>query len=156
MKLRTRQLELAPQSRLSRLMGLYADNYWKITTLFGPQRLIAGTYLSSCGDGLDLCLKVFERAPYTLELKLGYAEITDAKTGAPEPNAHLRLYADARLCEVTACYLDSKIEDVLGRFPKAGTVFDHRVRMNAFLNKWLEYLAGCGHSRFSLYTESLA
>jgi hypothetical protein len=135
--------------RFAYLMGLYAENYWRLTRVFGPQRLPAGRYESRVGDGLDLHLDVIERHPYTLDLRLSY-QFHDEHTGRPEPSAHVRLYADARVAEVTACYIGSRLEDVLGRGADARSVFEHRLRMNVFLDKWLEYLSERGHSRFTL------
>jgi hypothetical protein len=137
------------RGRFAYLMGLYAENYWRLTRLFGPDRLAVGRYVSSCGDGLELHVDVIERHPYTLELKLSYA-FRDAASGRPEPSAHVRLYRDARVAEVTACYAESRLEDVLGRHADARAVYEHRLRMNSFLNKWLEYLGERGHSRFTL------
>jgi hypothetical protein len=135
--------------RFAYLMGLYAENYWRLTRVFGPQRLALGRYESRVGDGLDLHLDVLERHPYTLDLRLSYL-FRDEHTGSPDPSAHVRLYADARVAEVTACYVGSRLEDVLGRGAEARAVFDHRLRMSAFLDKWLEYLSERGHSRFTL------
>jgi uncharacterized protein YqiB (DUF1249 family) len=39
---------------------------------------------------------------------------------------------------------------VLGPFPPAHTVFQHRLQMNGFLARWLEYLAEQGHSASTL------
>ena len=130
-------------------MGLYSDNYWRLVRLFGPDRLQCGNYASCAGDGLDLQLQLIERHPYTLELKLSYA-FHDELTGQPDPSAHVLCYRDARLAEVTTCYVGPRLEDALGRYADARTVFEHRLRMNTFLNKWLEYLADRGHSRFTL------
>lgn len=144
----TRQAKVSG-SRFTRLMDLYADNYWRLTRLFGPDRLAPGRYLSSCGDGIDLSLAMLERHPYTLEFSLSYL-FPDAESGGPDPSANVRFYRDARVAEVTTCYVGTRLADVLGPCPALRTVFDHKVRMNAFLNKWLDYLDERGHSRFTL------
>ena len=135
--------------RFAWLMGLYADNYWRLVRGFGPDALAIGAWRSSVGDGLDLTIDVLERAPYTIDLRMSYLFRDDA-TGAPDPSAHVRIYRDARVAEVTACYVGSRLQDVLGLRPEPRTVMQHRLRMNAFLGKWLEYLEGRGHSRFTL------
>jgi uncharacterized protein YqiB (DUF1249 family) len=135
--------------RFAWLMGLYADNYWRLVRGFGPDTLATGAWRSSVGDGLDLSLDLLERARYTTDLRLSYL-FRDSVTGAPDPSAHVRIYHDAQLAEVTACYVGSRLQDVLGLHPEPRTVMQHRLRMNAFLGKWLEYLEGRGHSRFSL------
>ena len=35
--------------------------------------------------------------------------------------------------------------DVIGMFPPPERILDHRLRMNTFLGKWLQYLAEQGH-----------
>ena len=131
------------------LMGLYAENYWRLVNGFGPDALAVGRYESDAGDGLDLIVDVIEKHPYTTEMRLSY-RFHDDVTGTPDPSAYVRLYRDARLAEVTHCYVGARLEDVLGRFADPKTIFDHRLRMNSFLSKWLEYLADRGHSRFTL------
>ena len=80
--------------RFAYLMGLYAENSWRLVALFGPERLVRGEYLSSVGDGVDLRVSVLERQPYTLDLCLSYLFEDDA-TGRPDPSAHVRVYRDA-------------------------------------------------------------
>jgi uncharacterized protein YqiB (DUF1249 family) len=131
-------------SRLGWLMGLYAENHARLARLFVPGDLPAGRYLSSIGDGLDLQLDVIEQHRYTSELRLSYA-ITDPVTGQPDPSAFLRVYHDARQVEATHCYVGRRWQDVLGMYPPPAEVIGHRLRMNTFLGKWLQYLAERGH-----------
>ncbi len=144
-----RQPDLQRPSRFGYLMGLYGSNYWQLTRLFGPRGLVPGRYRSQGQVGLPLRLDVLEQHAFTTDLRLSY-EFVDDLTGQPDPSAHLRLFSDARMAEVTACYFGSRLEDVLGRSAPVATVFRHRLRMNAFLSKWLEYLEQSGHSRFGL------
>lgn len=130
-------------------MGLYAENHQRLTRMFDPSSLAPGRYLSRVGDGLDLRLDVLERHPYTLELTLSYA-LADPVTGAPDPSAHLRHYLDARQTEATHCYVGRRWQDVIGLHPPNRVVFDHRLRMNTFLGKWLAYLAERGHGAYTL------
>jgi uncharacterized protein YqiB (DUF1249 family) len=136
-------------SRFGFLMGLYAENYRRLERVFGLPELRDEHMVSSVDDGLDLYLQVIERHPYTLELKLTYG-IVDALTGQPDPSAFLRIYHDARMAEVTHCYAGRRWQDVLGLDAPARTVVGHRLRMNVFLSKWLEYLGDQGHSPFTL------
>ena len=92
---------------------------------------------------------IIERHPYTLEVRLTY-ELTDPLTGELDPSAYLRHYRDARMSEVTHCYVGRRWQDALGLEASARTVLGHRLRMNVFLSKWLQYLAEQGHSRFTL------
>ncbi|HEX7339227.1 MAG TPA: DUF1249 domain-containing protein [Rhodanobacteraceae bacterium] len=131
--------------RFGYLMGMYAENYHRLVRLFAPQRLGCGHYVSDLDDGLDVHLIVQERHPYTLELSLSYGFV-DASTGQPSPSAQLRMYTDAHVAEALHCHPGRHLWHVLGPFPAAQTVMQHRMQMNSFLNRWLEYLAEQGHS----------
>ena len=130
--------------RFGWLMGLYAENHGLLVRLFEPGDLARGSYRSCIGDGLDLRLDVIEQHAYTSELRLTYA-MRDPVTGEPDPSAYLRVYHDARQVEATHCYVGSRWQDVLGMYPPAARLLDHRLRMNTFLGKWLHYLAEGGH-----------
>ncbi len=132
------------QGRFAYLMGLYAENHERLVRLFAPQRLAPGSYLSSIDDGLDVRLDLIEQHRYTIELRLNY--VLRESGGELAPSAWLRLYQDAHLAEATHCHPGRHLIDVLGPYPPAQTVFQHRLRMNAFLTRWLEYLGEQGHS----------
>ena len=125
-------------------MGLYAENHDHLMRLFAPDRLHVGSHLSSIGDGLDLRLDVIECHRYTVELRMTY-DIRDPQTGEPDPSAYVRLYSDARQVETTHCYVGRRWQDVMGMYPPTDALVSHRLRMNTFLGKWLEYLAERGH-----------
>ncbi|MBB5206785.1 DUF1249 domain-containing protein [Chiayiivirga flava] len=141
-------------SRFGFLMGLYAENFDRLERMFAPAGLTAARYRSSVDDGLDLSIDVLERHPYTTELRLTYA-LRDPLTGEPDPSAFVRHYRDARLVEVTHCYVGRRWQDVLGMHPSAATLLGHRLRMNSFLSKWLQFLADQGHSAFTLQPAAL-
>jgi uncharacterized protein YqiB (DUF1249 family) len=131
-------------SRFGWLMGLYAENHAKLTRLFEPGDLETGSYCSSIGDGLDLRVEVIEQHRFTVELRMTYA-MRDPFTGEPDPSAFVRLYRDARQAEATHCYVGRRWQDVIGMYPPPAEVIGHRLRMNTFLGKWLDYLGERGH-----------
>ncbi|HET6631767.1 MAG TPA: DUF1249 domain-containing protein [Rhodanobacteraceae bacterium] len=139
-------------SRFGYLMGLYAENYHRLARLFAPQRLREGCYRSSVDDGLDVRVRVLERAPYTVDVELSYTTV-DGETGLPVPSAQLRVYLDARVAEAMHCEPGRRLWEVLGPLPHARSVMQHRMRMATFLNRWLEYLAEQGHSLGTLERE---
>lgn len=144
-----RHSELRVSGGFGYLMDLYADNFVRLCAMFDPERLACGSYRSDSGDGLDLFLTVSERAPYTLFLTLTHRFV--GASGEEEvPCAHVRLYRDARLAEVTHCYAGRSLMDVLGVFPDPRTLLGHRQRMNSFFNRWLSYLGERGHGLHSL------
>lgn len=136
-------------SRFQWLMGLYGENFQRLTRMFQPQALAPGRYVSRVEGGLDLHLEVLELHAYTVELRLSYAML-DPATGQPDPSAYVRLYRDARQAEATHCYIGRRWQDVLGLRPNVQVMVGHRLRMNGFLNKWLDYLEGQGHGPHTL------
>ncbi|MDE2155795.1 MAG: DUF1249 domain-containing protein [Xanthomonadaceae bacterium] len=139
--------------RFGFLMGLYAENYHRLARLFAPAQLSPGHYVSRVDDGLDVHLHLQACHPYTLELELTY-DFVDAHTGRRAPSAQLRMYTDAHVAEALHCHPGRHLWQVLGPFPPAHTVFQHRLRMNGFLSRWLEYLAEQGHSRGTLQSQT--
>ena len=135
--------------RFEWLMGLYGENFQRLTRMFQPQSLAEGRYVSRVPGGLDLRLDVLALHAYTVELRLSYPML-DPATGEPDPSAYVRLYRDARQAEATHCYVGRRWQDVLGLRPSVQVVVGHRLRMNGFLNKWLDYLEGQGHGPHSL------
>lgn len=135
-------------SRFGYLMGLYAENHLRFERMFRPQGPHPH-WRSSVDDGLDVHLEVLERHRYTTLYRLAYA-LRDPITGEPEPSAFLRHYRDARLLEVTHCHVARRWQDTLGLKPAPANLLGHRLRMNTFLGKWLDYLASQGHSSFTL------
>ncbi|MDH5823141.1 DUF1249 domain-containing protein [Luteimonas sp. RD2P54] len=149
----TRSARIPRLSRFGWLMALYAENHQRLTRLFEPAGLAPGCYVSRCGDGLDVRLDVIAQHRYTTELRLTYA-MQDPLTGEPDPSAWLRLYRDARQVEATHCYVGRRWQDVIGMFPPPAEVVGHRMRMNTFLGKWLQYLAERGHGVGTLAREA--
>ena len=144
-----RPINAAKINRFSWLMALYAENHQRLHRLFMPEYLAEGRYVSSVGDGLDLRLDILAQHAYTTELRLSYAML-DPVTGEPDPSAYQRLYRDARQVEATHCYIGRRWQDAIGMYPPPAEVLDHRLRMNTFLSKWLQYLAERGHDTETL------
>lgn len=144
-----RRQRIPSLSRFGWLMGLYAENHARLQRLFDVVHLPSGGYVSTIGDGLDLRIEVLEQHAYTSELRMSYG-LVDPHTGLADPSAHLRLYHDARQVEATHCYAGRRWQDVIGMFPPPQRILDHRLRMNTFLGKWLQYLAERGHGMATL------
>ena len=139
------RIERLPKlSRFGWLMGLYAENHRKLDRLFAPAALAEGVHLSQTGNGLPVRLEVIEQHKFTTELRLTY-DVRDPQTGERDPSVHVRLYRDARQAEATHCYVGRRWQDVIGMYPPPAELVGHRLRMNTFLSKWLDYLAGQGH-----------
>lgn len=139
-------LRMPRMSRFAWLMALYAENHQRLQRIVAPDALALGRHVSRGCDGLDLRIDVVERHPYTTELRLFYPSLSDGPDAVPDPSAWVRHYGDARQAEVTHCHLGRRWQDVLGLNPPLATRIDHRMRMNVFFNKWLEYLGEQGHA----------
>src|SRR3546814_15529796 len=78
-------------TRFGWLMGLYAENFTRLTRLFEPADLAPGRYASSIGDGLDLRVDVLEQHAYTTPLH-PTSPLRHPPPGPPAPPAFLRPY----------------------------------------------------------------
>ncbi|PBJ81824.1 hypothetical protein CMZ84_14140 [Lysobacteraceae bacterium NML93-0399] len=150
-KVLTRHARTPTLGRFGWLMALYAENHDRLVRMFDPAVLAPGRYRSAVAGTLPVLLDVVAQHRYTTELRLSYAML-DPVTGEPDPSAHLRLYRDAGQVEATHCYVGRRWQDVIGMFPPPVEVVDHRLRMNTFLGKWLQYLDDQGHGLASLLT----
>lgn len=144
MQLVSRTARIPRLSRFGWLMALYTENHVRLMRLFEPADLAPGCYESDIGDGLALQLEVIEQHRYTTELRMTY-NMRDPVTGERDPSAYLRVYHDAHQLEATHCYVGRRWQDVIGMYPPPAEVVGHRLRMNTFLGKWLQYLAESGH-----------
>lgn len=144
-----RTSQLPQMGRFAWLMALYGENHARLERLFEAAALAPGRYISSVGDGLDVQMDIIEQHAYTTELRLTYV-LVDPVTGEPDPSAFLRVYQDTRQLEATHCYVGRRWQDVLGMHPPARALIGHRLRMNTFLGKWLEYLVDRGHGMATL------
>ncbi|MBS0193399.1 MAG: DUF1249 domain-containing protein [Proteobacteria bacterium] len=133
-------------SRFAWMMALYAENHARLQRLLAPEALAVGSHASMGRDGLELRIDVVERHPYTIELQLSYPRLHDGSGAAGDPLAWIRHYRDAQQAEVTHCHVGRRWQDVLGLHPTLTTLIDHRMRMNVFFSKWLEYLGEQGHA----------
>lgn len=122
-------------------MELYENNYILARLLIPQLRDVGpGVYLSKAPGCLDLELSQIEHQRYTTTFKLTYRFTTPGR--APrEPDLAIRLYHDARTCEVVSGLLSSKRTS-----PRRVRQLDESRRLNRFLCKWLRYCLYQGHS----------
>lgn len=139
------QRRLPRLGRLGWLMGLYAENHRKLSRLFATAELPAGTYLCHGHGSLPLRLEILAQHRFTTELRLAYL-LRDPFTGEPDPSAHVRHYHDARQAEATHCHAGKRWQDVIGLHPAVDVLYRHRLGMNTFLSKWLDYLHEQGYA----------
>lgn len=136
-------------SRLAFLLALYAENRRRLGQLLGATRLVEGGYLSDCGDGLTLAIDVIETHRYTIDYRLSYPALETIEAN-DDCALYVRVYEDARQAEAASCQLGPRWFAALGLRHDFFAAYDRRLRVNVFLSKWLEHLAGQGHSPSTL------
>ncbi len=115
-----------------------------------PELIQANTsYRSLTGRGPALFLKVLERHKYTDFLRLTHRFAAVNETDLA-PNAHIRMYHDAKLAEVTAFNSLQGIQRYAGPWLPAQHVLYKNIKQNQALLKWLDHLHELGHSSDSL------
>ncbi|MFW5816689.1 MAG: DUF1249 domain-containing protein [Wenzhouxiangella sp.] len=145
----TRVRNLHPPTRVlaRRLPDLHTAVFRALGALL-PEGLSRNDCLvSRVGSGPDLFLQVIERHNYTSYIRLTYV-IGDEQQH--NPNAHIRVYHDARMAEATAFSPEQGIERFAGpEIPMHGLVI-RNWRLNQALLKWLDHLLAEGHGADTL------
>ena len=140
----TRVRNLHPPTRvLARRLPELHSAVFRALNLLLPEGLgRSDTLVSRVGEGPDLYLQVIERHDYTTFLRLTYVIGDDRQHN---PNAHIRVYHDARMAEATAFSPEQGIHRLAGpELPLHGLVV-RNWRLNQALLKWLDYLLKQGH-----------
>ncbi len=115
-----------------------------------PAEIHADTnYRSVTARGPVLFLKVLERHKYTDFLRLTHRFVASGSSDLA-PNAHIRMYHDAKLAEVTAFDGLQGIRRYSGPWLPAQHVLYKNLKQNRALLKWLDHLHELGHSSDSL------
>ncbi|TVQ42007.1 MAG: DUF1249 domain-containing protein [Wenzhouxiangella sp.] len=145
----TRVRNLHPPARdLARRLPELHTSVFRALNVLMPEGLGRSDCLvSRVGDGPDLYMQVIERHDYTTFLRLTYV-IGDQQQH--NPNAHIRVYHDARMAEATAFSPQQGFHRLAGpELPLHGLVV-RNWRLNRALLKWLDYLLAQGHSAATL------
>ncbi|MEM9300960.1 MAG: DUF1249 domain-containing protein [Pseudomonadota bacterium] len=129
----------------ARLMALYEENYRQLTLLVDDHDLAEDRYISRVDGELPLYLEVLERHRYTTFARLTYVIDDGAGLRSLDPDAHIRIYHDAQVAEATHCYPGQINQPLFGALVPVNDVYEHRWRVNRFLDRWLEYLIQRGH-----------
>lgn len=136
-----RYLRPKTSGRFASLMDLYELNYMLCRVLIPDLRAMeGGVYLSKVPGCMTLELDEVVNAKYTTTFNLTYRFSSELRH-AREPDLMIRLYHDARTCEVMSGLLSSKIDD-----ERRVRDMDDGYRLNRFVGKWLSYCGRQGHS----------
>jgi len=129
--------------RFASLMELYEQNYVLIRLLVPELRTLEqGIFVSRVSGAMTLELHVLAHSRYTSTFNLTYRFSDKSTRGRSqcEPDLAIRLYHDARSCEVMSGLLpEGRIEVRRTRDLEEGR------RLNRFLHKWLNYCIRQGH-----------
>lgn len=129
--------------RFSTLMDLYEQNYM-LMRLLAPELkgMAQGSFVSRVSGAMTLELSDLEHSRYTSTFRLTYRFPGNSSRGRSErePDLAIRLYHDARTCEVMSGLMpEGRIEIRRRRDLEEGR------RLNRFLQKWLSYCLRQGH-----------
>ena len=131
---------LASPASLGALLDLCEENYQLLLMIAPDIQSMTGSYHSRRAGHLDLHLDILAQSPFTTTLRLTY--YFDERHGrAPDPDATLRVYHDAKQLEV----LDLRQQALpVGRlFERPG--LSRKWKASIFLSKWLWFCVRQGH-----------
>lgn len=127
--------------RFQSLMELYEENYRLIRLLIPAlSKLNRDLYVSQARNALALELFDIHQDKYTTTFKLTYRFSKELEHEL-EPDLTLRLYHDARTCEV----LSGLLPGIDQKYSRRTRTLDESCTLNRFLNKWLAYCLRQGH-----------
>jgi len=131
--------------RLGRLQDVQEENYRQMQLLLPEQEIHFDSFASRVNGSPVLRMDILERHPYTQFIRLTYW-FDNGEVPELAPDAHIRLYKDARLAEVTSFNPDQGFRRTASPWYPHRQLFQKNWRQNRALDKWLGYLLQQGHS----------
>jgi uncharacterized protein YqiB (DUF1249 family) len=128
--------------RLKRLQQIQEEIYRQLQLLMPDSLGTDDAFQSKVNGSPVLHLEVLERHPYTHFLRLTYLFDDDRLA----PDAHIRLYQDVRMAEVTAFNAEQGCKRTAHPWYPNRPLLQRLWRENMALDKWLGYLLQQGHS----------
>jgi len=121
-------------------MEVYERNYMLVRLLAPDLReMTEGEHVSSAPGAMPLVLDRIAHDRYTTTFNLTY-RFSSRHRHAREPDLSIRLYHDARTCEVMSGLLPGERLS-----PRRTRDLDEGWRLNRFLHRWLGYCLRQGH-----------
>jgi uncharacterized protein YqiB (DUF1249 family) len=133
------------QPKLNRLQDLQTEIFRQLQLLLPDEIAQYDSFQSRVSGSPLLRMDMLERHPYTHFLRLTYEFERDEQREIA-PDAHIRIYNDARLAEVTSFNHDQGFTRSAHPFYPQQALFRQTWRQNQALDKWLSYLLHQGHS----------
>jgi len=135
--------------KLKRLQDLQTEIYRQLQLLIPDQVAHYDSFQSRVHGSPLLRMDILERHPYTHFLRLTYQfEKNEQREIAPD--AHIRIYIDARLAEVTSFNPEQGFKRSANPWYPQHQLFQRSWRQNQALDKWLGYLLHQGHGITSM------
>ena len=145
----TQQNGLYLRPRLNRLEDLQIEIFRQLQLLIPDQVVHYDSFQSRVSGSPLLRMDILERHPYTHFVRLTYQFEKDEQSEIA-PDAHIRIYNDARLAEVTSFDADQGFTRTAHASYPQHQLFQRNWRQNQALDKWLSYLLHQGHSITSM------
>jgi len=139
--------------KLKRLQDLQTELYRQLQLLMPDQIAHYDSFQSRVSGSPLLRMDILERHPYTHFLRLTYQFEKDEQREIA-PDAHIRVYNDAHLAEVTSYNPDQGFKRSATPWYPQHQLFQRSWRQNQALDKWLGYLLHQGHSIESMQPAS--
>jgi uncharacterized protein YqiB (DUF1249 family) len=131
--------------RLKRLQDLQTEIYRQLQLLIPDQVAHFDSFKSRVSGSPLLRMDILERHPYTHFLRLTY-QFDKNEQREIAPDAHIRLYNDARMAEVTSFNPEQGFKRSAHPWYPQLQLFQRSWRQNQALDKWLSYLLHQGHN----------
>lgn len=131
--------------KLKRLHEVQEEIYRQLQLLIPDQVAHHDAFTSRVKGSPLLRLDVLERHPYTHFLRLTYL-FENGHEPSVAPDAHIRLYLDVRMAELTAFNAEQGCRRTAHPWYPPRALFQRLWRQNLVLDKWLGYLLDQGHS----------
>jgi len=139
--------------RLKRLQDMQAEIYRQLQLLMPEHVAYHDSFQSRVSGSPLLKLDILERHTYTQFLRLTY-QFNYAGEKEMAPDAHIRLYRDARLAEVTAFNPRQGCRRLAHPNIPHHQLLQRSWHQNLALDKWLNYLLQQGHNVASMLPAS--
>jgi len=130
--------------KLKRLQDLQTEIYRQLQLLIPDQVAHYDSFQSRVPGSPLLRMDILERHPYTHFMRMTY-QFNDEEQREIAPDAHIRIYNDARLAEVTSFNPEQGFKRLAHPWYPQQQLFQRSWRQNQALDKWLGYLLHQGH-----------
>jgi len=140
---------LFARPRLKRLQDLQTEIFRQLQLLIPDQVAHYDAFQSQVYGSPLLRMDILERHPYTHFLRLTYQFEADEQREIA-PDAHIRIYNDARLAEVTSFNHEQGFKRMASPWYPQQQLFQRNWRQNKALDKWLGHLLQQGHNVSSM------